>query len=313
MSTQCISIIVPCFNEEVNIKPLFNSLINVCEPLKSKYHFEVIFVDDGSTDNTLIEIEHLEKNEFMSVVIVEFSRNFGKELATSAGINSCNGDACIIVDADGQYPVEALPTFFEEWQNGYDVVIGIRDSKNTENIIEKIGSYFFYKLINATSEYSMVPGAIDFRLIDKKVIQEFKRFTERGRMTRALIDWLGFKKTYITYAEKPRSGGQSAFNIFNRIKLALATFISQSLFPLKVAGYLGVFVTLVSSTLLTFILLERYILNNALSLFISSFIILGLAILVLVGVILMSLGIISLYIANIHIEVTNRPLYVIRR
>ncbi|GAB4149180.1 MAG: glycosyltransferase family 2 protein [Patescibacteria group bacterium] len=307
-----ISLIVPCFNEEKNIEHLYQAVLAVWEELEEKYDYELIFIDDGSKDNTILEVEKLAKLDDR-VLLLEFSRNFGKEMATSAGINYCSGDAAIMIDADLQYPIEILPEFVNKWEQGNEVVVGVRDAKKTKNIIDKAGSFIFYKIINAISDIKIESGALDFRLVDRKVINEFNRFTERGRMTRALIDWLGFKRDYVRYQEKPRLYGKPAYSFIKRVRLALSTFISQSLLPLKLAGYLGLFVTIFSGVTLLTILVTRYIIHNTWGLSISRAMIVVIAMMFLIGIVLMFLGLISLYIANIHVEVANRPIYVIRR
>ena len=308
-----LSVIIPCYNEESNISHFYKAF---CESWKNpkldKVDYELIFVDDGSRDTTVTEVQKLIEID-PKVKLIEFSRNFGKEVALSAGVENCVGDACIFVDADLQYPIDRIPDFVEKWLAGADVIIGIRDKKKTNNIIEKLGSIAFYKIINSISETKILPGALDFRLIDRVVIDEYNRFSERGRMTRALIDWLGFKRDFIHYQELPRLHGEPAYSFNKRVKLALSTFISQSLLPLKLAGYLGLFIFIISSILGVFIIIQSYILRDPLGLKISGSAALGVLNSFLVSIILMCLGLIALYIANIHTEVANRPLYVIRK
>lgn len=308
-----VSLIIPCFNEETNILNTYQTIQDFWnQNLAKDYALEIVMVDDGSTDTTAKEIEKLaQKNS--NLKFIQFSRNFGKEIATTAGIEVCTGDCAIMFDADLQYPINKLPEFLQKWASGSEVVVGLRDRKKTRNLIEKIGSFAFYKIIKLISEVQIESGALDYRLIDRVVISEFTRFTERGRMTRALIDWLGFTRSYVCYAENDRASGTASYSFAKRVKLALSTFVATSLLPLKLAGYLGVLICLVSGLLGLFILITRYLLGDPFGLSITGSAAIGIMVVFLTGVNLMSLGLIALYIANIHTEVSNRPLYVIKK
>lgn len=308
-----ISIIVPAYNEEKNIAPLFVELEKVFALCKDKYAFEVLFVNDGSQDNTLVEIEKL-ANKDARVKYLDFSRNFGKEIATTAGINNCQTNACIMLDADLQHPVEKIPEFLAKWEEGFEVVVGIRKKNKDAGLVKNLGSKLFYKLINRISEIQIVPNATDFRLIDRVVVEEFKLFTETSRMTRALVDWLGFRRAYIYFDANKRLHGTASYGVWKLFKLAFASFISLSLVPLKLAGYLGIFITIVSGILGFVALIGKYFLRN--ETFIAKFSdaeSLAILLVFLVGILLMSIGLLALYIANIHNEVINRPMYVVRK
>jgi len=305
-----ISIIVPIFNEEKNIPQLYSELIKVLS--KTGYNFEIIFVNDGSKDKSQEKLEQLKKED-SRVRLINLTRNFGKELATSAGINNCQGDGCIMIDGDLQHPPSLIPRFIEKWEKGSSVVIGVRKSNRGEGLIKKVGSRAFYKIINKISQTKLVPNATDYRLLDRYVINEFNKFSERNRMTRALIDWLGFETEYLYFDAGKRISGQARYSNFKLLRLAVNSMVSFSLFPLKIAGYLGIFITLLSAPLGLFILIEKYILNDPMELYISGPATLAVILVFLVGIILICLGLIALYIANIHNEVINRPLYVIKK
>lgn len=304
-----ISIIVPIFNEARNILKLYSELIKV---LSTDYNFEVIFVNDGSKDKSQVIIQNLKKID-RRVRLINLTRNFGKELATTAGINHSLGNACIIIDADLQHPPSLIPKFIEKWEEGSSVVIGVRKSNKGEGLIKKIGSKIFYKMINKISQTKLVPNTTDYRLLDRGVIDEFNKFSERNRMTRALIDWLGFDTEYIYFDAGKRKSGRARYSNFKLLRLAVNSMVSFSLFPLKIAGYLGIIITLLSVPLGLFILIEKYILNDPLRLYISGPATLAVILVFLVGIVLVCLGLIALYIANIHEEVINRPLYVIKK
>ncbi len=307
-----ISIIIPARNEEKNIPLICDKIIKVWDILKHKYAYEIIFVNDGSTDASSAVLEKL-GTENKNVKYIEFSRNFGKELALSAGIFYARGDAAIIIDADLQHPPELIPDFIEKWEKGAEIVIGIRNKNKGEGLIKKFGSILFYKIMNSIGETEILPQETDYRLLDKKVIVEFNRFTEKNRITRGLIDWLGFKKDYIYFNAHERINGKAQYNNMKLFRLALASFVSQSLFPLKFAGYLGIFITFFSGLFGLFIFIERYILNDPWGMSFSGPAILAVIILFLIGIVLSCLGLIALYIASIHTEMINRPIFVIRK
>ena len=307
---KAISIIIPIYNEEKNIPLLYDELKKVLQQIN--YEHEIIYVNDGSCDNSPQELQKLRLAD-SKVKIIEFSRNFGKEIATTAGINNCGGDACILLDADLQHPPQLIYKFLAEWEKGAEIVIGVREKNNGDCLIKKIGAYFFYKIINKISATKIVPNATDFRLLDKMVIAEFNKFTEKNRITRGLIDWLGFKREYILFKAPERINGKAGYSLVKLCKLALDSIVSLSLFPLKFAGYLGILITLGSGLMGLFIFFEKYIFDDPWNLNFSGPAILAIIILFLVGIILICLGLIALYIANIHGEVTNRPIYVIRQ
>lgn len=310
MKTICI--IIPAYNEEKNVSALYTEIKKVVAPLEDRYQFELVYVNDGSRDGTAQEIENIIKND-SAVRLIDFSRNFGKEIATTAGINHCTADACIMIDADLQHPVDLIPRFIAKWEEGNDVVVGIRRKTKSDGYLKRMGSAAFYRIINWISDIEIIPNATDFRLIDRKVVVEFNKFTETSRMTRALIDWLGFRRAYITFDAHDRLNGTASYSTWKLIKLAINSFVSLSLFPLKLAGYLGIVITLISGPLGFLILIGKYFIKN--EIFIAKFSdaeSLAILIIFLVGIILMSIGLIALYIANIHAEVIKRPMYVIR-
>lgn len=304
-----ISIVVPVYNEEENIPLIYDNLKLVLSGIN--YNYEIIFINDGSTDRSYHILNNITDKDD-AVKYLEFSRNFGKESATSAGLHIIRGNAAIIIDADLQHPVELIPNFIKKWEEGAEMVIGIRNKNAGEGFIKKLGSSFFYKLINLMGDIKITPQATDFRLIDRKVIEEFNKFTERQRITRGILDWMGFKKDYIYFDANVRNAGKAKYSFLKKLKLTASSFVTHSMIPLKLAGYLGVFITFFSVILGLFIIIEKYILNDPWGLKFSGIAILAVFILFLMGIALICLGLIALYIANIQIEVTNRPLYIIK-
>jgi dolichol-phosphate mannosyltransferase len=312
-----MSIIVPAYNEGSNLEHFYAEITKVLQAIPG-HTFEILFINDGSKDNTLEVIKKittLHSSKPASHILlkyIDFSRNFGKEAATSAGLAECSGDAAIMIDSDLQHPVELIPEFITKWQYGAEVVVGVRSENKKAGLLKNLSSKTYYKIINSIGETSITPAATDYRLIDRKVIEVFNKMSERNRMTRGMIDWLGFKREYIQFKANPRFSGEASYSYAKLLKLALTSFISHSLLPLKLAGYLGTIITLVSGSLGLFMLVEKYFLGDPLNLGISPVTQLAVLIVFLIGVVLCCLGLVALYIGLIAGETQARPLYVIR-
>jgi dolichol-phosphate mannosyltransferase len=304
-----ISIIIPIYNEAPNIARLHQALASTIQ--KVPYKFEFLFVDDGSSDDSLKHLRDVTKKDKRARVI-ELARNFGKEIAVSAGIHKARGDAAIIMDADLQHPPQLLPKFITKWEEGADVVVGVKEYSNDASWFKRVSSRGFYTILGKVSNAAITPHASDFRLINRKVIDTFKQFTERNRMTRGLIDWSGFKRRYIHFKVPPRQYGEAGYSYRKLFGLAMNSFTAYSLLPLKFAGWLGWIILIISSALGGFVFVEKYLLNDPMNLEIRGTAILAILLLFLVGVVLVCLGFIALYIARIHDEVANRPLYIVR-
>ncbi len=311
MNKKLLSVIVPVFDEAENVPAIYKALRTTLEGMHA-YEFEIIFVNDGSTDGTGTAIENLVATD-KNVKLIEFSRNFGKEMATTAGIEAAGGDAVIMIDADMQHPPSLIHEFVSKWEKGAEVVIGVRTRNSNEGFIKKLGSAFFYHVIRLISDVGMQHGETDFRLIDKAVADAFRTFAERDRMTRALINWLGFKKEYVFFEAPARLHGVAKYTPRKLVALALHSFVSNSLVPLRFAGYLGVFITFWSGVLGVVVLIERYAMKDSLGWNVSGSAQLAIINVFLIGVVLTALGIIALYIANIHTEVAGRPHYIVRK
>jgi dolichol-phosphate mannosyltransferase len=307
-----ISVVIPCCNEEGNVPRLHQALVGVFAPLASRYTAEFLFIDDGSTDGTAAAIETLAKND-SRVTLISFSRNFGKEVATTAGIRNAKGAAVIMLDADLQHPPELIPLFLEKWRGGAEVVVGVRKKNKHYTLAKRCGAALYYKLMGAISDTPMVPRETDFRLIDRQVADAFNAFTERQRSARALIDWLGFRREYIEFNTNERVNGKASYSFGKLVHLAIYSSISHSLFPLRIAGYLGVIITFFSGLLGLAVIFEQYIFHDAWHWHFSGAAQLGIVDAFLIGIVLSCLGIIALYIENIHGEIINRPMYVIRK
>lgn len=309
MQSKTISIVIPIYNEAPNVTPLYKTLTTIIHSLP--HQFELIFVDDGSSDDSVKKLRQVAKEDKRAKVI-ELARNFGKEIAVTAGLHKAKGDAAIIMDADLQHPPELLPQFVKEWERGADVVVGVKKYSKDESWFKKVSSSGFYAILGKVTSATITPHASDFRLINRKVIDTFKTFTERNRITRGLIDWAGFDRRYIYFEAPPRLHGEAGYSYRKLFGLAMNSFTAYSMLPLKIASWLGWIILVVSSLLGTFVVIEKYILGDPMQLEIRGTAILAILLLFLVGVVLICLGFVALYIARIHEEVINRPLYIVK-
>lgn len=307
-----ISLVIPVFNEKATVPVLYQGVIKVWQSEQKRYDLEIIFIDDGSADKSLEAISHLAAAD-QRVKYLSFSRNFGKEIATTAGIEHASGQAVVIMDGDGQHPPKFIPLMLRRWEKGAEIVVGLSKRQEGATLGKRIGSGLFYQIYNTISPHKMRPHETDFRLLDKIVVEQFKKFTEHSRLTRGLTDWLGFRRDYFEFTAPRRLSGQPGYNYARLTRLAITSLIGGSLLPLKIAGYLGIFITLIFGLFGLFIIIEKYLLDDPWRFNFSGPAILAVIVAFLVGVILSCLGLIALYIGNIYEEVTNRPLYVIRR
>ncbi len=307
-SPACVlSVVVPVFNESAGLETFHRSLLIELEKLAIL--FEVMYCDDGSTDDTADQVRRWCKND-PRIKLLRLSRNFGKEIATTAGIHAASGQAIMTLDADGQHPVELMPEFVTRWKAGAKVVIGLRTANQQEGSIKRYGSKLFYWLFNRLTGVELLAGSTDFRLIDRSVQQTFKQMTEHGRITRGLIDWLGYKREYIAFTANPRQAGQASYSFKKLSKLAIDSVISLSISPLYIPAYIGVIVLPVS-VLLGLFMVMNIIIGDPWRLHITGGGYVMVLLLFLIGILLVSQGIIGLYLSHIHTETQNRPLYVI--
>jgi len=312
MSKKLISVIIPAYNEEPNIAWFYGELQKGLFK-SSDYAFETIFVDDGSSDASLDVIKSLKGEHPHSVRYVSFSRNFGKEAAVSAGIHASKGEAVVIIDADGQHPIELIHEFLKRWEAGSEIVIGLRESNQKEGAVKKFGSKLFYAALSVVNgRNGVMPGSTDFRLLDRKVVEEYNKLTERNRLTRNLIDWLGFKRTVVPFAASARHAGTAAYSFRKLVKLALNGIVAHSTRPLKLVGLLGFIISSISVVGTLFLIVEKYFLNDPLGLAVTGGAILALFLSFLVGVVLVCQGLLALYLESVYFETQNRPLYVVR-
>lgn len=317
-----ISIIIPSYNEERNIKELISSLniltVNQLAPKKKggvkddfvspnmkNYEWEFIFINDGSTDKTLnLLLEYRKKDNRINVV--NLSRNFGKENAMLAGFDYASGDAIIIIDADLQHPLETIPIMIWYWEKGYEDVYGKRNDRGPEPILRKWFSLAFYKLLQGSTKMEVLPNAGDFRLLDRRVVNQLKHLRETNRYTKGLYCWVGYKKKAIPFVINERKYGKSSFNLISLINLASEGLTSFSIAPLRLSIIIGFIISILAIIYIIYIIVKTIICGDP----VQGFPTLMCAILFLGGIQLISLGIIGEYIGRIFNESKNRPVYI---
>jgi len=301
-----VSIVVPVHNEQAGLQAFHESLSAVLATRPEQ--FEIVYCDDGSTDHSAQIIRELAHHD-SRICLVALTRNFGKEIAITAGLHEASGDAIITLDADGQHPVDLIPEFLTQWHKGSMVVIGRRKNRQASGT-KRIGTALFYGAFRRLTGMKLEADATDFRLIDKQVQAEFNRMTERNRITRGLIDWLGYERSYVPYDENSRLAGNATYSLKKLMKLAIDSMVSLSLSPLYLVAYIGA-VVLPLSTLAGLAMLINFLTGDPLHLHATTSAYLIVLILFLIGVLLVSQGIIGLYLSHIHTETQNRPLYII--
>lgn len=307
---QLISIIVPVYNEAPNIPVLHDEIVKHVSGLP--YDFEFVFVDDGSQDNSARVVQKLARKKHRRIRLIELSRNFGKEAAVSAGLHAAKGDAAIILDADLQHPPNIIRKFIGKWKRGAEVVVGIKHYGNSESWFKRATSDMFYRILRPMAHTEITPHAADYRLLDRRVIDAFSRLPERNRMTRGLIDWLGFRRDYVPFEVSPRRYGTRSYSFRKLTALAMNSLTAYSFVPLKLASYIGNFILIAAGVLGLFLAVEKYVFSDPMHLQVTTNGMLALLIIFLVGIVLECIGMLALYIAHIHAEVTKRPLYVVR-
>lgn len=307
MNTPFVSLIIPVYNEEANLVWHHNVMSEYFK--KKSIRYEILYVNDGSRDESLSILRKLHaKNK--NVRYLSFSRNFGKEAATSAGLQHSKGNAAILLDADGQHPIEVLDVFIDEWSKGNKVIVGVRKNDKGEGAVKQLGSWFFYKILRILGGDS-TPGLTDYCLIDRQVIDEFNKLSERNRVTRDLISWLGFSRIEVPFLAKERHAGTASYSFRKLFALAIAGIVKHSTRPLQLIGILGGAISFIAFLLLCFVVVEQYLLHDPLQLSITGTAVLALFLSLLVGVVLICQGLLALYIETVFYESQNRPLYIV--
>ena len=310
MSKKLLSFVIPAYCEQENLRPLSQAIQSVMEKWLPDYVWEIIFVDDGSSDQSGQVLDELSAQD-ENCKAVELSRNFGKEIALSAGVDYASGEAVICLDADLQHPPERIPEMVREWENGAEVVEMVRERSKHEPWLRRLGSHLFYTILRLISSTDILAKTTDFRLLDRKVVDALRQVEERQRMFRGIIDWLGFHKTRLFFQPAPRKFGVPVYSYTKLLNLALNSFISYSSIPLKLIGVLGLLITGSGLCVLSWMVVTTIVVPEYWNYTPLAFVVV--INLVMTGVILTALGLISLYISKIYSEVQNRPLYTVRK
>lgn len=299
-----ISILCPVYNENLTIGRFISEIENTFSSLS--YDLEIIFVNDGSTDNTLnILKEYKHKHSFIK--IISLSRNFGKEAALTAALDYAQGDAVIPMDVDLQDPPSLIPLLLEGWKKGYEVVLAKRVNRESDSLTKRSFASLFYKIHNFLSHDKIPENVGDFRLMSRKVVESLKRLPENERFMKGLFAWVGFKHTSIEYTRPPRSLGNSKFNFWKLWNLALDGVTSFSTAPLKIWSYVGATISLASLIYGTYIAILATMDKITVPGYASTF----LAVLFLGGIQLIGIGVLGEYIGRIYKESKQRPIYIV--
>lgn len=300
-----ISIVVPCFNEFEVLGEFHRRLLAVLGKLAVR--FELIYVNDGSSDQTLEELTRLRRTD-PHVAIVDLSRNFGKEIAMTAGIDHANGDAVIIIDADLQDPPELIPALIHEWKQGFDVVYAKRNKRDGESLLKKITSYFFYRVIQKVSRVSIPEDTGDFRLMSRRAVEALKALREQHRFMKGLFAWVGFPQRAVLYNRDPRFAGSTKWNYWKLWNFAIEGITSFTIAPLKFATYFGLVIAIGAFLYAGVIIFKTLVYGNPVAGYPS----LMVTILFLGGIQLITIGILGEYLGRMFDETKRRPLYVLK-
>lgn len=302
--TLFISCIVPVFNEQALIAEFIIKLSTELASLTDQY--EIILVDDGSTDETVLEIKKLTNDK--RIKLLALSRNFGKEIALTAGLEHASGEVAILMDADFQHPFSAIPEFLTKWAEGYDMVYGVRKDRENESLFKRNFARLFYWLMRRITNIDIPNNAGDFRLLDRKILDSLKIFPERTRFMKGLYAWVGYKQIAVPFEVQDRKAGTSSWRFSKLTELAITGITSFSDVPLRVWGWVGFIISLVSLIYAIYIVTVTLIYGADM----PGFPTLIVAIMFLGGIQLLSVGILGEYIARIFTEVKQRPKYLLQ-
>jgi dolichol-phosphate mannosyltransferase len=299
-----ISIVVPLYNEEKNIRLMYDRLVSSI--LKITSNFEIIYVNDGSNDNSFLELVKL-SNEDERVKYINFSRNFGHQIAVTAGLDYSKGAAVVIIDGDLQDPPEVIPEMYAKHKEGFEVVYGQRLKRKGDNFFKKITAKYFYRILKKITSINIPLDTGDFRLIDRKIVNDLKNMPEQNKFLRGQIAWLGYRQTSVFFERDERKFGETGYPFSKMLKFALDGITGFSDVPLQFVTKTGIFISFISFLVILYAIFSHFILERTItgwtSLIISSMFI-G-------GVQLISVGIIGEYISRINKNVQNRPLYIV--
>ena len=300
-----ITILVPAYNEEESLNALYERISKIMN-LMENYEFELLFINDGSKDKTLSMIKELRSKD-NRVCYVDFSRNFGKEIAMIAGLDYATGDCVIIMDADLQDPPELIPQMVELWEQGYDDVYAKRRSRAGETWLKKFTSKMYYKVLQSLTKVEIQKDTGDFRLLDRRCVNALRKMRENGRCSKSMFSWIGYNKKEIMYDRDPRFAGQTKWNYKKLIDLAIDGITSFTTSPLRIATYISIPTFLTLLIYFIYVIVKCIRLNIAIQAFQATI----LLILFFAGIQIILIGIMGEYLGRIFNESKNRPLYLV--
>jgi dolichol-phosphate mannosyltransferase len=301
---ELISVVVPIYNETEVIEAFYDRITTVLESLNS-FSYEIIFIDDGSHDNSYKKLIGL-ANSDSNIRLIKFSRNFGHQIAITAGLDIAGGDAVVVIDADLQDPPEIIITFIEKWEEGYDVVYGIRKKREAEGKMKLLTAGFFYRLLKRITAIDIPVDVGDFRLMSRRAVDNLQKLREQDRFVRGLVSWIGFRQIGVYYTREQRFAGKTKYPFRKMLRFALDGITSFSTIPLKAATILGYF-----TSLLAFLYACSVFIQKALGITVQGWATIMVGMLFIGGVQLICIGIIGEYIARIFNETKQRPLYIV--
>lgn len=304
--TKLVSLVVPFHNEASGAKAFFERVAAVISSLP-EYRFEIIAINDGSRDATLQELLAAHKI-YGNVHVVDFSRNFGKEAALTAGLDRASGDAVIPIDSDLQHPPELITEMLAKWRDGAEVVLARRNDRLTDGKLQKLSANFFYRIHNRISDIDIPPDVGDFRLMDKAVVTSLRQLPENRRFMKGLFAWVGFRTVTVHYDVAPRTQGMSSFNLWKLWNFALEGITSFSTAPLRIWTYVGAFASFLA-LLYAFIIIVKTLVSGV---DMPGYASLMVAVLFFGGIQLIGIGVLGEYIGRIYSEVKRRPVYIVR-
>lgn len=301
-----VSMIIPCYNEEGNVKLFYNEAVKTYK--EQNYKLELVFIDDGSKDNTLKNLKEIAKEQDCEIKVLSFSRNFGKEAAIYAGLNNVTGDYTVIIDADLQQPPELtikMANILDE--NEYDCVCYYQEERIENKLLSKIKNTF-YKTMNNMSEVELKQGASDFRMFNQKVKNSLLEIKEYYRFSKGIFSWIGYNTKYLPYIPKQRNSGTTKWSFIKLLKYGISGIISFSTMPLKLATYSGLTLSLVAFIYLFVIIIQKLFFEIS----VPGYPTIVSCILLIGGFQLFCIGIIGEYLGKTYIETKNRPIYIIK-
>lgn len=301
-----VSILVPCFNEAQSLELLYKEIVRVITSLEN-YKWEILFVNDGSHDNTMEVIKGLREKDGR-VSYVDLSRNFGKENAMLAGFDYAKGDAVIIMDADLQHPPAVIPRMIQKWEEGYDDVYAQRKTRGKESWLRKRLTKSYYRLLQGSSRVDVLPNVGDFRLLDRKCVDALCQMRESGRYTKGMYCFIGFKKIGVEFETQDRVSGESSMSYKKLMNLALEGITSYTTAPLRWATFIGLMVSFLAFAYMVFVLIKALLYGDP----VAGYPTLLTVILFIGGVQLLTIGIIGEYLAKVFVEAKNRPVYFVK-